>query len=104
MVGTFDGVEEPTFSYVNNLVTPAQKGFFGQWTNHETSDLLITYHYGGSVKVRDPRSPRQNDQTAVKPRLFVAQSPIGTFGWVLMLKLTDRSVVTTRIRVFNGDI
>nr|BAM34601.1 waterborne settlement pheromone [Amphibalanus amphitrite] len=49
--GTFNGVEEPTFSYVNNMITPGQKGFFGRWTKHETSDLLITYHYGGSVKV-----------------------------------------------------
>ena len=50
--GTFDGAEEPTFSYVNSLIAPGQKGFFGKWTKHESSDLAMTYHYGGLVKVR----------------------------------------------------
>ena len=50
--GTFDGVEAPTFSYLNSIITPGQKGFFGMWTMHDTSDLLVTYHYGTLSKVR----------------------------------------------------
>nr|QCY50169.1 waterborne settlement pheromone protein [Amphibalanus improvisus] len=51
--GTFQGIDHdvPTFSFVNSLITPAQKGYFGRWTMHENSDLLMTYHYGGSVKI-----------------------------------------------------
>jgi len=49
--GTFAGAELPTFSYVNSLVNPGQKGFFGKWMKQDTSDIVVTYHYGGSIKI-----------------------------------------------------
>nr|QCY50170.1 waterborne settlement pheromone-like protein 1 [Amphibalanus improvisus] len=50
---TFQGIDHdvPTFSYINSMIMPGQKGYFGQWHMHDTSDQLLTYHYGGSVKI-----------------------------------------------------
>ncbi|XP_043200590.1 uncharacterized protein LOC122375748 [Amphibalanus amphitrite] len=48
---TFGGVEAPTFSFVNSMITPGQKGFFGKWSKHDTSDLLMTYNRGSLTKI-----------------------------------------------------
>lgn len=49
----FEGIEgtHAAYSYVNSLITPGQKGFFGKWTKNDQSDLAVTYHYGGEVKI-----------------------------------------------------
>ena len=54
VTATFEGIDypNPTYSYVNGLITPGQKGYFGNWTKHDNSDLAMVYHYGGPVKVR----------------------------------------------------
>ena len=60
MTATFEGIDypNPTYSYVYGLITPGQKGYFGNWTKHDNSDLALVYHYGGAVKVRRPATFR----------------------------------------------
>ena len=49
----FDGLVRSTFSYINAIMSPAQKGErgMGWWVKNDVSDVIVMHHYGAPIKV-----------------------------------------------------